>query len=294
MIISIITLNYNKPDLTRACIASLYDQYQGELEDNLFEIIIVDNNSEDDSVEKIKNEIRKKGYKNIHLIENGENSGFGKGCNIGAASAKGEYLLFLNNDTVVQDRGFLKMAAYCNEHKNVSILGGQLHNADGTLQPSSGNFYTLPKVLLLLLGMQRFGLVDKSPSHITQVDWVKGGLLMIRSEIFKKLGGFDEKIFMYTEDMELCYRAKQAGFSTYFFPDIMVIHKEHGSTNKTFAIVNIYKNLLYFYKKHKSKGEYYILKLLLTVKAYLLLGVGRLLQKPYLVTTYQSALKAIS
>jgi len=180
------------------------------------------------------------------------------------------------------------------EHQDVSILGGQLRNFDGSLQASAGKFYTLSKALLLLLGMQRFGLLDRSPKNIEQVDWVKGGLLMIRRDVFNKLGGFDEKIFMYTEDMELCYRANLVGYKTYFYPDVMVLHADQGSSNRTFAIVNIYKNLLYFYKKHKSYSEYFLLKFLLRTKAVSLIALGRLLKKNYLVDTYKKALDALS
>lgn len=292
MAISIILLNYKKPQLTVDCISSLYDQYKSDIDDGTVEILVVDNHSGDNSVPILKREIQQT-YSQVKLIENSENAGFGKGCNLGAKQAKGDYLLFLNNDTVVKDRGLISMAEYMNNHTAVAILGGQLRNADGTLQASTGDFYTVSNVALLLLGMQRYGLLDKSPSRITEVDWVKGGLLMIRKDVFEKIGGFDEKIFMYIEDMELCFRAKKAGYSVFFYPEVTVLHKEHGSANKTFAIVNIYKNLLYFYTKHRSYGEYVVVKGMLIVKAILLIGVGFLLQKQYLRTTYSQALKGI-
>lgn len=293
MDISIITLNYKKPQLTLSCIHSLYKEYKAEFEDNAMEVLIVDNYSQDNSITLLEQEIKEKNYKNIHVIANSENAGFGKGCNLGAKNARGKYLLFLNNDTEVKDRGILKMASFMDSHNDVAILGGQLRNPDGSLQASSGSFYTLSKVILLLLGMQRYGLLDKSPKSISKVDWVKGGLLLIRKKIFEELDGFDEKIFMYTEDMELCYRASLSGHQTYFYPDIHIIHAEHGSTNKTFAIVNIYKNLLYFYSKHRSKFEKILVKSMLTTKAVLLIIAGTLLQKPYLRNTYSEALRAI-
>jgi len=141
--------------------------------------------------------------------------------------------------------------------------------------------------------MQRFGVVDKNPVIIKQVEWVKGGLLMIKKEVFEDLNGFDENIFMYTEDMELCYRANLRGFKTYFYPDVAVLHAEHGSTSRTFAIVNIYKNLLYFYKKHRSYAEYLILKIILTIKAVFLIIVGKLIGSSYLLKTYKEALRSI-
>jgi len=293
MLISVILLNYNKPNLTLACMSSLKTNFSKELLENSMEIIIVDNASSDNSVEILKKEIKIKNYLSVHLISSDKNNGFGKGCNIAAETAKWKYLLFLNNDTIVKDKGILDMAKFLDKNKLVSILGGQLKNPDGSRQTSVGSFYTLGKAILLLLGFQRFGVLDRSPNNITKVDWVKGGLFMIRSEAFNRLGGFDEKIFMYTEDMELCYRAKKMGFQIYFYPDIEVVHKEHGSTNRTFAIVNIYKNLLYFYKKHRTYLEYFVLKLILVTKALVLIFLGALIGSNYLKSTYKQALQNI-
>lgn len=291
MLLSIVTLNYNKSHLTVSCLVSLHQQFEKELAHGEIEVIVVDNASPDNSAEVLREEIKKKAYKNVHLIANSENAGFGKGCNLGAKHAKGEFVLFLNNDTIVKDRGVLTMAQYMNENRDVSILGGQLTNFDGSKQPSVGSFYTLDKVFMLLLGLQKYGIVDKNPDEIAEVDWVKGGLFMVRKHVFETLHGFDENIFMYTEDMELCYRAKLKGLKVYFYPDVHVLHQETGSSNRTFAIVNIYKNLLYFYKKHKSRQEYLLLRSLLFTKAVTLIGVGKVLRKPYYTQTYEKALK---
>jgi GT2 family glycosyltransferase len=291
MLLSIITLNYKKPELTAVCLESLYKQFGEEFKAEKIELIIVDNDSQDGSVEKLQDAIQKADYKNIKLIANNENGGFAKGNNAGAKSAKGDFLLFLNNDTVVKDRGLLEMADYLSQHEDVTILGGQLRNSDGSLQASTGKFYTLFNAFLLLLGMQKFGLLDKSPDEIGTVDWVKGGLLMIRKEAFESLKGFDEKIFMYTEDMELCYRASQMGKKILFYPKVNVIHAEHGSTNRSFAIVHIYKGLLYFYKKHRSGFEYQILKTLLLLKAVAAIVMGKITGNSYLVKTYKQAIE---
>lgn len=293
MLISIITINYKKKDLTIACLKSLQDQFKKEFSQDQIEIIIVDNASNDGSVESMRDFVKKSNYSNSIILESKENGGFGKGNNLGAKVAKGEFLLFLNNDTTVKDGGILQMAKYLKEHDQISILGGQLRNTDGSVQVSVGSFYSLTKAIILLLGMQRFGAIDKNPAEIKKVEWVKGGLLMIRKEVFKNLSGFDENIFMYTEDMELCYRAKLKGYETFFYPNITVLHAEHGSTSRTFAIVNIYKNLLYFYKKHKSYSEYLILKIVLTIKAVFLIIVGKLTGSSYLLNTYKEALRSI-
>lgn len=293
MLLSVILLNYKKPDLTLSCVKSLFEQMGKEIAESDVEIIIVDNASKDRSTEQIREEVKREKYSGVTLIENDTNAGFAKGCNLGASRAKGKFLLFLNNDTIVKDRGILEMTKYLEQNSDAAILGGQLKNSDGSLQASAGSFYTLFNAFMLLMGMQKLGLLDKSPSKITKVDWVKGGLLMIRREVFEKLKGFDENIFMYTEDMELCYRAKKEGFNTHFFPHTEVLHKEYGSTNRTFAIVNIYKNLLYFYKKHRSSLEYTVLKSMLITKATLVYFIGTIIGNSYLKSTYKEALNNI-
>lgn len=291
MEISIVTLNYHKSHLTLACIHSLWEQFSTEFLSDAIELIIVDNHSQDDSIEQIEKAIVTSKWKNITLIKNTKNDGFAKGCNIGATRAKGKYILFLNNDTLIKDRGIITMKEFMDMHDSIAILGGKLVNRDGTPQSCVGSFYSPISILLLLTGLQKYGMVDKNPEKIKKVDWVKGGLLMVREGVFNKLGGFDENIFMYTEDMEFCYRAKQQGFDVYFYPDISVYHKESGSSNRTFAVIHIYKNLLYFYKKHKSYAEYVYVKTLLRLKAMALIGIGRVQNNPYYISTYEKALE---
>ncbi len=291
MLLSIIILNYNKTDLTIDCVSSLYKHLGTRVNATEIELIIIDNGSVVKSVDKLKSEIRKNGYKNISVIENKKNLGFSKGCNIGSQYAKGEVLLFLNNDTVVNDTGLWEMLKYIESHNNVAILGGKLTNPSGKEQACVGNFYTPFQAVLLLLGLQRFEGISKNPSQITEVDWVKGGCMMIRTEIFKRLGGFDEKIFMYTEDMEICYRARKIGEKVYFYPNVSIVHKDYGSSDRTFAIVNIYENLLYFYKKHRPVHEYIFLRMILRVKATLLIFFGKIINNSYLTQTYEKALK---
>src|SRR5258708_565671 len=102
MKLSIITLNFRKPELTMSCMESLYSIYKNQFETGAFELIIVDNFSEDDSMQRLRDELKKQKYKNYNLFTNDKNAGFGAGNNLGAKKAKGEYLLFLNNDTIVR------------------------------------------------------------------------------------------------------------------------------------------------------------------------------------------------
>ena len=113
---------------------------------------------------------------------------------------------------------------------------------------------------------------------------------MIRKNVFERLNGFDEKLFMYMEDMELCFRARKEGCLTYFYPDLSIDHKEQGSSNRQFAILNIYRGLLYFYKKHKGTLQYMIVKLLLITKALIVSLFGLVSGNTYLKATYKKAL----
>ena len=287
MELSIIILNYKTKDLTLNCARSIVEQYKKELDNDKFEIILVDNNSEDDSV-KAFNRLR---IKNLQIIESNENLGFGKGCNLGASKAKGEFLLFLNSDTEIKDQGFVKMVNFLSQNKNVGILGGKLKNPNGTNQLSCGKFYSPFNLLLVLLGFNKLLNLRESPNVIKKVDWVSGACFMIRKDIFNKVKGFAKDFFMYIEDMELCFRVKKKGFSTYFYPNIMLFHKELGSSNKTFAVVNIYKGILIFYKKHKSKPEYLLAKFMLKTKALILVVLGKIVNNKYLQDTYSQALK---
>ncbi len=288
MKLSIVILSYNTKHLTLVCLKSIISQYRPELEKKELEIIVVDNASSDGSLREIS--VLKSQVSNLIIIQNKENVGFGRGCNLGAKNAKGKYILFLNSDTSVLDKGFLSMAEFLDKNPNVGILGGKLMNDDSSVQRSCGKFYSLFNLALMLLGFERLGFLRSSPDRIQKVDWVSGACMMVRSDIFRKLSGFDEKLFMYIEDMEICFRAEKLGFSTYFYPNLILRHKSLGSGNRAFAIINIYKGILYFYKKHKTNLEYLVAKTLLTVKAKVLILVGFLTFNQDLRDRYRKAI----
>ena len=145
----------------------------------------------------------------------------------------------------------------------------------------------------MLLGLERLGILRESPSREKRVDWVSGACMMVRSASFKSLGGFNEKFFMYFEDMEICYRAKLNNFSTYFYSNVDLLHKELGSGNRTFAIVSIYKGISYFYKEYKPHWEYLVLVFLLKLKAAVLFLFGVIISNKYLKGTYLTAYKSL-
>ncbi len=291
MTLSIVILSYNTPQLIKKCIDSLILQFDQEIKNEKIEIIIVDNASSEKNLKEVENFTNS--HKKIKLIKSLENLGFGKGCNLGAESSKGDYVLFLNSDTETKDKGYLKMADFLKEHNDVVILGGKLTNSDGSPQVSVGKFYTLLNFFIMIFGGERFGLLKSSPDKICKVDWVAGASLMVNKKLFNEIEGFDRNIFMYVEDMELSFRAKKKGYKTYFFPDVSTIHLEQGSSNKGFAIINIYKGVLYFYKKHQGGLSYQIVRLTLFIKAGMVYLFGKISNNSYYTNTYGQALKLL-
>lgn len=288
MILSIIILNYRTPRLTLKLLESVSRNYKEELDNNKFEIIVVDNASGDDSPQIIKGS---KYSPLIKFIENKENFGFGEGNNIASKKVDGELILFINSDTLPHDRSFLKMIDFIHKNKDAGILGGRLIDKNGRDISPAGKFFSLPHLFLTLYFSKLISSNNSNSKGVINVDWVSGAFMMVRRKVFEETGGFDKNIFMYAEDMELCYRIKKLGYSIVFLPESFLYHDEHGSSNRSFAIINIYRGILYFYRKHKSPFSYYIVKLMLTFKAVVLVIVGKMLNNKYLVATYREALK---
>lgn len=282
MTLSICILNYNTKDLTLQCLSSLFSQYEHQISKKELEIIVVDNNSKDESVVYIK-----KNFPKVILFENNENAGFSKGQNIAAKLAKGSYLFFLNSDTQVKDDHLFAMTSYLESNKNVGVLGAKLYSPNGKEQLSAGKFYTFFNFLIMLISVERAGFLRSSPKKISEVDWVMGASFMIKKRLFDVLGGFDEHFFMYVEDMELCFRVKKKGYVVMFYPDISIIHEERGSSNKSFAVISIYDGILYFYKKHKNYIQYKLVKFAFTIKACIAVTIGVIIGNRYLVSTYK-------
>ncbi|MBI5045178.1 MAG: glycosyltransferase family 2 protein [Candidatus Levybacteria bacterium] len=281
--VSIIILSYNRSDLLKECLSSIYNNVK-----NNFEVIVVDNASSDDSIEVVK-----KNFKKVKLIQNNENAGFAKGCNIGAKNATGEYLLFLNSDAELENDPLPALLKTFDENKDAGIVGGLLLNHDNTLQRSFGNFYFIKNIFILLFRGEK-GELERYKSSITlKTDWVSGGFMMVNKEVFQSVGGFNESYFMYIEDMDLCYRVKKIGKCVYVNPHAKVKHLGQGSSNKTFAIVHIFEGLQIFYKQQRSIYEYYVVKCMLAIKGIASLLIGVLTFNKYLIRTYIGALKTL-
>lgn len=272
MDVSFIIVNYKTKELTAKAISSIYKFAQNIK----FEIILVDNNSQDKSVNYLK-----KKFPKIRLIENTGNFGFGKANNQGMEIANGEFLFLFNSDAYLIDDSISKIIQRAKEINNLGAISPLILNVDKSIQQSGGFSPSLTKVFwwMSFLDDLPFGLVFK-PYHIdhdsfykkeNELDWLTGAAMIIPKSVYNKVGGFDENIFMYGEDIELCNNIKKAGFKIVFSPAGRLIHLGQGSSKKVSknAILGEYSGLVYFYKKNRSRFSLQILKILLKMGALL-------------------------
>ncbi len=282
--VSIIILTYNSEKYIKKLIESIFEANKSDE----FEIIVVDNDSKDKTVEEVSNIKHLKSK--IKVYETGANLGFAKGINYGALRAAGQYLLFINPDALWREGVIGDFISVFVRNEKIGIVGGRLVNNNGISEKSAGKFMSFWGTVLLAFGLDEAFGIRMAPSKITRVDLVSGGFMMVKNEVFKKLNGFDENLFMYIEDMEFCYRARKMGFLTYFTPAVVIEHAGQGSSNRSFAVRNIFKGLLYFQKKHGNPVSYFLIKILLTAKAGTLVMIGKLLNNKYLVETYSDVI----
>lgn len=292
--LSIIIISYNTCDITRACIESVMRSLKDS--DMSYEIVVVDNDSQDGSA-KMLLELNKQHDSIITLVLNSENIGFGRANNLGASKASGKHLLLLNSDTIVLDHAIEKLYRFTSKDSGHRFVGAKLLNADKSPQDSCGPLYS-PLVVfvhLLLMGDRwpngiRF--TRTSPTTTKQVGWVSGACIMCSKEDYLALGGFDEEIFMYMEEIDLLKRAKERRMDTYFYADASIIHLGSASSGgkRTFPILQVYRGLLYYYRKHYGKTSQSMLKTMLQLKALLGIAIGRLTGSTYLTQTYEKAL----
>ncbi|MFV5695627.1 glycosyltransferase family 2 protein [Flavobacterium sp. LB3P122] len=253
MQLSVIILNYNARYFLEQCVLSV----QNSLERIDSEIIVVDNNSQDDSCEMMK-----KRFPNVKLIQNKANLGFPKGNNIGVAQAQGKYICILNPDTVVAEDTFTKVLAFAKKLPDLGILGCKLIDGTGTFLPESKRGVPTPWVAFTKITCL-YKLFPKSRTfgkyyaqHLNEnetgkVDILVGAFMLMKKDLYLEVGGFDEDCFMYSDDIDLSYRILQKGKSNYYFHETTVIHYKGESTVKDETYMKRFQEAMnFFYKKH--------------------------------------------
>ena len=221
---SILIVNYKNKAKTIRCIESIK---QADLASLTYEIIMVDNNSGDGIVEELK--IR---YPEVKSLQSEHNRGMGGGNNLAERGASGDFLLILNNDTLVKKDSINKLINFHNSRHDVGLVGPKLLYPDGRLQYTCLRFpsFLTPLYRRTFLGqfakrhLERFLYAEYDHLTEKEVDWVQGSSMLIKRNLFEELSGFDERYFMYFEDIDLCRRIWQTGLKVVYYPEAVIIH----------------------------------------------------------------------
>lgn len=278
MKLSVIIVNYNVKYFIEQCLHSVYKALTG-IEG---EVIVVDNNSVDGSCEMIQEK-----FPQATLIANKKNVGFSKANNQGIHISKGQYVLLLNPDTVVQEDTFSSCIDFMDAHPEAGALGIKMIDGKGNFLPESKRALPTPAVAFYkifglsaffpksrIFGRYHLGYLDKDQTH--EVEILSGAYMFMRREALDKSGLLDETFFMYGEDVDLSYRIIKAGYKNYYFAGTTIIHYKGESTKKgslNYVLV-FYDAMLIFAEKHFSKNNLRAFSLLIKLAIYLRAGLS--------------------
>lgn len=260
--ISIIIVNWNTCDDLRKCLRSV-----GESSSVRAETILVDNASSDGSVEMVRSE-----FPWVNIIHNQANLGFAKASNQGIGMSDGRYVMLLNPDCVVHPGSLSALVEFGDSNSDIGIFGPKILNPNGTLQFSCRRFPTLQAGIFRnsILGRifpknpytRDYLMIGWDHSEPRDVDWVSGAALFIRRKMLDQIGLLDERFFMYCEDVDIAYRAKQEGWRVSYFPGATVIHAIGRSSdhNPNGMIIEFHKSMYRFFKKHYVKDWFFLVR----------------------------------
>jgi GT2 family glycosyltransferase len=256
-VLSIVIVSWNVREDLRECLQSLLGEEGSRLESGEIEIIVVDNASTDGTAEMVNLE-----FPQVKLLVNSQNLGYTKANNIGINHSRGKYILLLNPDTIVH-QGALQALIDCAEsHPEAGIIGAKLLNPDGSVQRSARSFPDIGAGLFrnTFLGrlfpnnpfVRRYLLADFSYDEVREVDWVSGAAMLVRRDLIERIGGLDERFWAYCEDVDLCWRAWQAGYKVLFCPNAVITHKVGRSSDQRLvpSLIQHHKSMWLFYLKN--------------------------------------------
>ena len=272
MKVSIVIVNYNVRDFLEQCLRSVF-RATGGIDSEVF---VVDNHSVDGSQAMVRDK-----FPQVNLIENHQNLGFSKANNQALRLVKGEYVLVLNPDTLLEEETIRKCIFFMDSHPEAGALGVKMINGKGKFLPESKRalptpavaFYKMFGLAKLFPKSQKFGkyhlsYLDKDKIHSVEI--LCGAFMFIRKEALNKAGLFDEDFFMYGEDIDLSYRLIKAGYLNYYFPESTIIHYKGESTRKSSVnyVLMFYKAMLVFTGKHFSKNKISLFSLFIKPAVY--------------------------
>lgn len=278
MKLSVVIVNYNVKYFLEQCLHSV----EAAIKDIDAEVFVVDNNSVDGSVEMVLEK-----FPWVITIANKENTGFSKANNQAIKEAKGEYILLLNPDTIVELDTFSRSIGFMDAHPDAGGLGVKMVDGNGKFLPESKRGLPTPAVAFYkifglsalfpkskLFGQYHLGYLDRDQTHV--VDVLAGAYMMLRKETLDKTGLLDETFFMYGEDIDLSYRITKAGYKNYYYPDARIIHYKGESTKKSSInyVFVFYNAMMIFAKKHFSQKNARLFSFLIHIAIYLRAGVS--------------------
>ncbi len=280
--VSIIIVTFNSSKYIRACIDSIYEKTS----DCDYEIIVVDNNSSDDTVDILYHE-----YKKVRLIRNTHNTGFAKANNKGIRRAKGDYIMLLNPDTVLKNNAITLLRDFLDSRPDAGCVGSKLTYFDGKHQLSCRKFPNFYNVFFGRKSVLRFAFPNNPISKqymqehldysaVQTVDWVMGAAMMIKKEVLDHVGLFDEDFFLFVEDTDLCYRFMQNEYKVYYYPEAQISHFHGASVRTRFNIAQLQHNIsMYkFFRKYMSnKGGFnFILYIAILIRLIFIFIAGEI------------------
>lgn len=278
MKLSVVIVNYNVKYFLEQCLISVGKA----ISDIDAEVFVVDNNSVDGSCQMVH-----KKFPFVTLIENKVNTGFSKANNQAIVQSKGEYVLLLNPDTVVEEDTFKKVVDFMDSHPQAGGLGVHMIDGNGKFLPESKRGLPTPAVAFYkifglsalfpkskLFGQYHLGFLDKNKTN--EVDVLSGAFMLLRKSVLDKIGLLDETFFMYGEDIDLSYRITKAGYKNYYFPETKIIHYKGESTKKSSVnyVVVFYKAMSIFAQKHFSQSNAAFFSFLINIAIYLRAGIA--------------------
>jgi GT2 family glycosyltransferase len=277
--LSIIVVSWNTRDLLSKCLQCV----QSTVKKVTYEIIVVDNNSNDGSQDMVA--LR---FPNVKLIANADNRGFAKANNQGIQVSDARYVLLLNSDAFVKENTIDQMVAFMDEHPEAGMAGCKLLYEDGRLQPSCATYPTLATEFFIAAGLDKlfpksklFGkylMTDWDYSDTREVDVIMGAFMLARKTAIEQVGLMDEAFFMYSEEVDWCYRFKAAGWKIYFTPDAECIHIWGGSSRavKVETLIRLYRARVQFFRKHYGRLTAFLYKIILTFNSLVRVVPGAL------------------
>ncbi len=261
MNLSIIIVNYNVKEFLQNLLHSI----TRSAADLSHEVIVVDNASDDGSVELLKEK-----FPDVKLISNKKNLGFSKANNQGLAEAKGKYVLLLNPDTLLREDTLRKMIEFFEANPKAGMAGCKILNPDGTIQLACRRSFPGPWTSFCkVTGLSsifpkskifaRYNLTYLDENQTYEVDAISGSFMMLRKEVYEKIGGLDEQFFMYGEDLDLCYRVQQAGYKVFYVHNTQIIHYKGESTKRSsFDETKVFYDAMNLFVKKQLSGSFIV------------------------------------